>query len=107
MLRLVCNGFAPCRAGVDWKMVASYVDIGDSLDKFVGPLEGYKTAGEMQRQASNMSLASVSASVSAAATGYDSPGFGSRVWNCYRIIVFFIPCRQSLRLDAWPFLVHK
>ena len=52
-------------------MVASYVDIGDSLDKFVGPLEGYKTAGEMQRQTSSISLASVSASVTAAAAGCD------------------------------------
>ncbi len=53
-------------------MVTSYVEIGDSLDKFVGPLEGYTTAGEMmQRQASNMSLASVTASVTAAAAGCD------------------------------------
>lgn len=44
-------------------MVASYVEIGDCLDSFVGPLEGYNTAGkmQMQRQASTISLASVSA----------------------------------------------
>ena len=48
-------------------MVASYVDIGDCLDSFVGPLEGYNTAGKMQRQASNMSLASVSAAAAGCA----------------------------------------
>ena len=48
-------------------MVASYVDIGNSLDSFVGPLEGYNTAGKMQRSESMISLSAVSATAAGCA----------------------------------------
>ena len=61
-------------------MVASYVDIGNCLDSFVGPLEGYNTAGKMQRSASmisrSASMISLSA-VSAAAVKCAPPEAGA------------------------------
>ena len=60
-------------SGVDWGMVASYVDIGNSLDTFVGPLEGYNTAGKMQRTESIISMSAASAS---SAAGWVAPEAG-------------------------------